>query len=223
MQIKIGFLLIILLSFISTKSVASPQGLYFGAGLTSSHSDRSTPAAYDANALVAKGNTEVYTDSDDSSGGMVFYLGYRWDEHWAINLDVDGGRVTNKARYKSSSLANYDTMLQLSWTNVRPEINYALALSDEIEVYGLLGFNIALSDVRSDAYITRLSGDDSYNDKVRTWSVKPSYGVGIRWEFAQSWHLQSEVTQYEVNFIVDDEHYDTTQTTFSLGVTYFWD
>lgn len=223
MQIKVGFFPIILLSLISTRSVASPQGLYFGAGLISSHGDRATPDAYDANTLIINGNTNVSTHSDDSSIGILAYLGYRWDKHWAINLDVDSGYVNNASTYRTSSLNNYNNTLHFSWINVRPEMNYAWSLSDEIEVYGLMGFNIALSEVKENEYRSSLSGDASYNTKVRTWSVKPSYGVGIRWEFYQSWHLQSEVTQYEINFIVDDEHYDTTQTTFSLGVTYFWD
>lgn len=196
----------------SESKLAFKEGIFVGGSIGKVNYDRD-----DVYGPIADLNPDLLSSDSKESLALGLNVGYRINPYWAVNLDVEMSQIEGELNGSfGDEWAKSKT--ELTTVNIRPEVHLIWPVSETVEVYGLVGANIGLSRVEQE---DSDSAGGASSDSLNTSSFSPAYGVGGQWLFDESWSVKGEVTRYDVDVeLGGDYEYETTQTEFSLGVTY---
>lgn len=209
-------------SVCSFNAISAPEGMYVGGSIGAVFYEKKDFSDFDE---IFQPDETLDLDSDKGDALLGVNVGYRINQNWAINLDVDHSEFSDSYYYRkqADSEAIYNDSFET--TNVRPEVHLIWPVTNSFDIYGLVGINFAFSKVetytKTSEFQTDFSSDVEESElSQRTWSVTPAIGVGAQWQFSDHWSLKGEATYYDVDFVIDGDSYDTSHTSVMVGVDY---
>ncbi|MCH1928636.1 porin family protein [Shewanella sp. A25] len=218
MNIKYKILLLSLMSVMfsaqaseySTRADQQKQGKPWYVGGSIGWADSSASLGEMNRRFTATGMNAVATEVDDKDTAYDVRIGYAFDRHWSLEVgykDLGEVLVRFTGRYQDAD-AFFDAV-----EHVHPESgegyfiagNYHYYFTDEIAVYGKLGY----FDWEG-KYVTTDVGDPVGHDKMKgnTWF----YGLGLQYDLSKDWAVDAKWEQFDFD--------NDTTNVFSVGVVY---